>query len=147
MSKAESEQDATAPQSPEEIAAEWAEDYPPGAELFCAAFGADDFDQFWGATKHPDGETIAVQIATRPSSGFFARHRDKTPMQLGFDVIEHHMSERAWALFCDLNDEAQDEFVKEWIGDTFDEPAGKATGFNRSSRRAASKRRRSAATS
>lgn len=121
---------------------EWADEYPEGAQLFCAKFDAEDFDEVYGK-PHPDGETIAIRVAQRPSSGFFARHRDRTPIQLGFDVIERHMCERAWDIFCDLNDDAQNEFVERWSGDTFNqESAGKATGSNRSSRRAGNKKRR-----
>ena len=135
-------ENSDAPESPDAIAADWADEYPEGAQLFCAKFEADDFDSFYG-DPHPDGETIAIRVAQRPSAGFFARHRDRTPQQLGFDVIERHMSERAWDIFCDLTDEAQNEFVETWSGDTFKEDsAGKATGSNRSSRRAANRKRR-----
>lgn len=136
--------DDTEAREPNSIADEWADEYPEGAQLFCARFDADDFDSFWGEAEHPDGETIAVRAAERPSSGFFARNRERSPQQLGFDVIERHMSDRAREIFYDLNDEAQSEFVERWSGDTFDEgsSAGKVTSSNRSSRRAANRKRR-----
>lgn len=134
--------EATETDAPASIDDEWADEYPEDAQLFCAKFDAEDFDDFYGR-PHPNGETIAVRFAKPPTSGFFARNRDRTPVQLGFDVIQQHMCERAWNIFCDLNDDAQNEFVEKWSGDTFNqESAGKATGSNRSSRRAENKKRR-----
>src|SRR5699024_7368385 len=109
--------------APRRIVEDWVGEYPSGTKLFCARFDAEDFDPFWGEAAHPDGETIAVRVAERPSSGFFARHRDRTPRQLGFDVIERHMSARAREIFYDLADDAQSEFVETWAGNTFDAAA------------------------
>ena len=52
--------DQTPPTVEPGIAADWADEYDEGAELFGASFDADDFDTEYGV-EHPDGTTIAVR--------------------------------------------------------------------------------------
>jgi len=123
------------------VLAEWSDEYPEGVDLFCAAFEAEDFDDLYGS-PHPDGATVAVRRCVAPTPGFLARNRHVPEEEIGFVLLEKHASPRALDIINDLTTEAWTSFAESWQADGVGE-AGKS---NRSSRRAASKSRRSAAT-
>lgn len=122
-----------------EIGKDWAEDYPPGTELFCARFEADDFDSHWGTNEYPEGATVAIQRGSgMPPQGWIIRHAHLSDLERTKAILEKHASADALAILYDLNDKAFDEFADAWGEDGGMKP-GKS---NRSARRSANTKRR-----
>lgn len=127
---------------PAAIAADWADDYPAGAELFCGTFVADDFDADYG-TEHPGGETVAIRRCERvPTPGWIRRHAELGDMERTFKLIEMHASPDALDILDGLKSQPWNDFVEAWGVD-----GGILPKSNRSARRSASRKRPSAATS
>lgn len=102
------------PTVPADIAAEWADEYDAGAELFGATFDADDFDTEYG-TAHPDGTTIAVKRCLRkPPPGWIRQHAHLSDLERTFALIERHCSQRALDILDSLNESAWNDFVERW---------------------------------
>uniref|UniRef100_A0AAU8GPH0 Tail assembly chaperone n=1 Tax=Mycobacterium phage Pharb TaxID=3136626 RepID=A0AAU8GPH0_9VIRU len=97
------------------IAAEWAEDYPEGAQLFVGKFTADEFDDEYGVAEFPEGATIAVKRCLRkPPPGWIRQHAHLSDMQRTFALIEMHASERALEILDSLQQKPWDDFVEAW---------------------------------
>lgn len=106
--------DQTPPTVPPDIAAEWADDYEEGTELFGATFNADDFDTDYG-DGYPDGTTIAVQRCLRkPPPGWIRKHAHLSDLERTFALIEKHCSERALEILDSLKEKPWNDFVERW---------------------------------
>lgn len=125
--------EAAPPTVAPDIAAEWADEYDEGTELFGASFDADDFDTEYG-NSYPDGTTIAVKRCLRkPPPGWIRQHAHLSDLERTFALIEKHCSERALEILDSLKEGPWNEFVERWGRD-----GGLIEGkFNRSSRRSA----------
>lgn len=128
---------------PAAIAADWADDYPLGAELFCGTFDAADFSDIYGNAEYPDGTTVAVRRFQTPNAGFLEEHIGDEDVKLALTMLRMHCSDRAWKILTNLTADVFAEFSEAWQEDS---TGGKGKS-NRSSRRAASKSKRFAATS
>ncbi|AJD82239.1 tail assembly chaperone [Mycobacterium phage Keshu] len=97
------------------IAAEWAQDYPEGAQLFVGKFDAEEFDDEYGVADFPEGATIAVKRCLRkPPPGWIRQHAHLSDMQRTFALIEMHASERALEILDSLQQKPWDDFVEAW---------------------------------
>lgn len=115
-------EDTTETESPDDtIAADWADEYEAGTELFCATFEADDFDPEYGA-DYPGGTTIAVRrFLRRPSPGWIRRHAHLSDMVRVLVLLEHHSSAKALAILDSLTEQAWRHFTDAWAEDGGDE--------------------------
>lgn len=103
------------PVEPPSIADEWADDYPPGTELFVAAFDADDFDDVYGENEYPEGSTLAVmRCSHKPQPGWVRKHAHMSDLERTFALIEMHASERALAILDDLKEGPWNDFIDKW---------------------------------
>lgn len=101
------------------IAAEWANDYEPGSELFCATFDADDFDPEFAVKDYEDGTTLAVRrCPSKPTPGWIRRHAHLGDLERTFALIEQYASDRALDILDSLTSEKWDEFVEAWGRDS-----------------------------
>jgi hypothetical protein len=107
--------DDTEPQIVEpDIAAEWADEYPDGTQLFGATFDADDFDTDYGS-EYPDGTTLAVQRCLRkPPPGWIRKHAHLSDLERTFALIEKHCCERALEVLDSLKEKPWNDFVERW---------------------------------
>ncbi|AOQ28882.1 tail assembly chaperone [Mycobacterium phage Thyatira] len=97
------------------IAEEWADDYEPGSELFCATFDAEDFDAEFAVDDFGDGTTLAVRrCPSKPTPGWIRRHKHLGDLERTFALIEQHASGRALDILDSLTSEKWDEFVEAW---------------------------------
>lgn len=97
------------------IAKEWAEDYEPGTELFCADFGPEDFDTEYGVAEFPEGSTLAVKRCLRkPPPGWIRQHAHLSDLERTFALIEMHASERALEVLDSLKEKPWNDFVEAW---------------------------------
>ncbi|QYC55097.1 tail assembly chaperone [Mycobacterium phage Boilgate] len=104
-------------QQQKSIADEWADEYEPGAELFCASFDATDFDTEYGQA-YPDGTTLAVKRCIRkPPPGWVRRHAHLSDMERTFALIEMHCSDKALDILDSLGEDAWNDFVTAWAKD------------------------------
>lgn len=104
----------TPPTLPAEVAEEWADDYPEGAELFGATFDADDFDTEYGS-EYPDGTTVAVKRCLRkPPPGWIRKHAHLSDLERTFALIEQHCSDRALDILDSLKETPWNDFVERW---------------------------------
>lgn len=116
----------------ERIKQEWADEYPEGAELYCAVLSSTDFDPEYGE-QYPDGTTLAIRrLAHRPSPGWIRRHAHLSDLERTFALIEQHASQRALDILDSLTEKAWDAFVQAWAVDGGLVDTGKST---RSARR------------
>ena len=100
---------------PKEIAADWAEDYPEGSELFCGTFDAEDFDTEFGGEEYPDGTTVAVKRCTRrPTPGWVRKHAHMSDLERTFALLELHASDEALDILDSLGEDAWNDFVQAW---------------------------------
>lgn len=131
MSKNTDTEVETPPTVAPDIAAEWADEYDAGAELFGATFDADDFDSEYGA-EFPDGTTVAVRRCLRkPPPGWIRQHAHLSDLERTFALIERHCSTRALEILDSLKEAPWSDFVDRWGRD-----GGLIEGkSNRSSRR------------
>jgi hypothetical protein len=113
------------------IAAEWADEYEPGDQLFGATFDADDFDTEYGS-EFPDGTTVAVRRCLRkPPPGWIRQHAHMSDLERTFALIERHCAPRALEILDSLKESPWSDFVDRWGRD-----GGLIEGkSNRSSRR------------
>lgn len=96
------------------VAAEWADDYGPGVELFGATFDADDFNTVYG-TAYPDGTTIAGRRCTeKPPPGWIRQHAHLSDLERTFALLEEHFCQRALDILDSLNEKPWNEFVERW---------------------------------
>lgn len=99
---------------PADAAAEWADDYPEGTELFGATFNADDFDPEYG-TEYPDGTTVAIKRCLRkPPPGWIRQHAHLSDLERTFALIERHCSDRALTILDSLAEKPWNDFVEAW---------------------------------
>ena len=112
-----------------DIASEWADDYPEGAELFCASFDADDFDTFYG-DGYPDGTTVAVLAFRRPPQGWIIANAGLDEITRTRSMLERHCRGEAFTILTSLCDDRLDEFVNTWMG----VDAGKSRASSKRSR-------------
>lgn len=131
MSKDDKTDAGTPPTVAPDIAAEWADEYDAGTELFGASFDAEDFDTEYGS-EFPDGTTIAVKRCLRkPPPGWIRQHAHLSDLERTFALIEKHCSERALEILDSLKEKPWNDFVEQWGRD-----GGLIEGkSNRSSRR------------
>ena len=107
-------EDSTPLTVPPAIAAEWADEYDEGTELFGATFDADDFDTEYGA-EYPDGTTIAVKRCLRkPPPGWIRQHAHLSDLERTFALIEKHCSDRALDILDSLKEKQWNDFVERW---------------------------------
>lgn len=104
----------TAGIAPADVADEWADEYPPGTELFGATFAADDFDDEYGR-QFPDDTTIAVKRCLRkPPPGWIRQHAHLSDLERTFALIEMHCSDKALEILDSLKEKPWNEFVENW---------------------------------
>lgn len=100
--------------APPPEAAEWADEYPEGSELFGATFNADDFDPEYG-TEYPDGTTVAIKRCIRkPPPGWIRQHAHLSDLERTFALIERHCTDRALWILDSLKEEPWNDFVEAW---------------------------------
>lgn len=101
---------------PPEIAAEWADEYPEGTELFGATFDADDFDtDYSDDADYSDGTTVAVKRCLRkPPPGWIRKHAHLSDLERTFALIEKHCSTRALEILDALKEKPWNDFVEAW---------------------------------
>lgn len=105
----------TAPVVPADIAAEWADEYPEGTELFGATFDAEDFDTEYGTAEFPDGTTLAVKRCLRkPPPGWIRQHAHLSDLERTFALIEKHCSDRAIEILDSLKEQQWNDFIERW---------------------------------
>lgn len=104
----------TPPSVPAEIAAEWADEYDPGDELFGATFDSEDFDTEYGVA-YPDGTTVAVKRCLRkPPPGWIRQHAHMSDLERTFALLERHCSDRALDILDSLKEKPWNDFVEKW---------------------------------
>jgi hypothetical protein len=109
--------EAEAESAAADIQAEWADEYPADAELFCAVFDAGSFDTVYG-DEYIEGSTVAVRrFAHKPSPGWVRRHMHLSDMARTFKLLEQHSSPKALAVIDSLTEDAWDEFLGAWVAD------------------------------
>lgn len=115
MAKDHTTHDDDVPHSaPADVAADWADDYEEGAELFGATFDADDFDTEYG-DEYPDGTTVAVKRCTsKPTPGWIRKHAHMSDLERTFALIEKHSAPRALDILDSLKEEPWQEFMERW---------------------------------
>lgn len=100
--------------TPDNVTAEWAEEYPAGTELFGATFNADDFDPEYG-DDYPDGTTVAVKRCLRkPPPGWIRQHAHLSDLERTFALIERHCTDKALAILDSLKEKPWNDFVEAW---------------------------------
>jgi hypothetical protein len=106
--------DAPPQDTPPDIAAEWADEYEEGDELFVARFDAEDFDTEYG-TGHPDGTTVAVKRCLRkPPPGWIRQHAHMSDLERTFALIEKHCSDKALDILDSLKEKPWNDFLERW---------------------------------
>jgi hypothetical protein len=116
------------------IAEQWADEYEPGTELFCATFDATDFDPEYG-DEYPDGTTVAVKrCLRRPTPGWVRQHAHMSDLERTFVLLERHCSDKAIDILDSLVEEQWDKFVEAW-GRDGGLIEGKSRRLRRSARR------------
>jgi len=98
-----------------DIAAEWAEEYDEGTELFGATFAADDFDAEYSDVDYPDGSTVAVKrCLQKPPPGWIRKHAHLSDLERTFALIEKHCCDRALEVLDSLKEKPWNDFVEAW---------------------------------
>ncbi|QJD52317.1 tail assembly chaperone [Mycobacterium phage JF1] len=115
--RVDTEQPVVAEAQPDQsasVAAEWADEYEEGAELFCAVFDADDFDTEYGKA-YPSGTTLAVKRCLRkPPPGWIRQHAHLSDLERTFALVEKHCSDKALDILDSLTEKAWNDFVEAW---------------------------------
>ncbi|MFT9765339.1 hypothetical protein ACM0CA_22675 [Mycobacteroides abscessus subsp. abscessus] len=121
-----------------DIAADWADAYPPGSELFVGEFGPEDFETGeYAEGEYPDGATVAVKrCIKKPPPGWIRKHAGMGDLERTFALLELHACPEALDVLDALTADAWNEYVERW-----GEDGGLVSGNSRRAARRAARRK------
>lgn len=107
----------------EVVAKEWSDDYKEGAELFCATFGPEDFaDPRYTIAEYPEGANVAVLKFAPPPPGWVLRNLNLSEDERSKLLLVQSSCPRALDVVFDLNQDAFQEFFKDWTTEASTSP-------------------------